>query len=336
MNRRAFVLALLALYGCGRQEQAKKAAQAPQPAAATQPHVPRIGILYFGLSGPGGAQVTDIFRKRLAELGYVDGKTVVIEERFANGDPQRLAELARELVASKVDVIVTPAIAATVAARDATNTIPIVMVHAGDPFRAGLISNLARPGGNITGTINFSHGGKQVDLMRELLPRVRKLVVLVNPTNSNAVTVVQTATEAAHKFDIGLVAVEVRRDDDFPAAFAKIRNARPDGLVVAMEPLLATHNDELIAFAAKARLPAIYDVGEMARRGGLIAYGTLFSEHYRIAADYVDKILKGAKPGDLPVQQPQRFELIVNAKTAKALRLTIPQPLLLRADEVIQ
>jgi putative ABC transport system substrate-binding protein len=247
-----------------------------------------------------------------------------------------MGEIAREVAASKPDVIVTSAVASTVAAQQATSTIPIVMMHAGNPVAAGLIETLARPGGNVTGTMNLTYGGKHVDLMRELLPRVTTLAVLVNPTNANAPLIVTGATEAASKSGIRVVVTEVTRVEDFPSAYAAIRTTQPDGLIVAMEPLLATHNDELIAFAAATRLPAIYDAGEMARRGGLMAYATMFSEHYRMAADYVDKILKGARPADLPVQQPQRFELVINLKTAKALGLTIPKDLLLRADEVIQ
>jgi ABC-type uncharacterized transport system substrate-binding protein len=339
MNRRAFVVALLALCGCGRGDEPKTATPSPASPpskAPPQAQIPRISILYFGTYGPGGVRSTDVLRQRLAELGYVDGKTILIEERSAGGDTQRMSDIAREVAASKPDVIVTSAIAATVAARQTTGTIPIVMMHAGNPVAAGLIETLARPGGNVTGTMNLSYGGKHVDLMRELLPRVTRLAVLVNPTNANAPLIVTAATEAASKSGIRVVVAEVRRAEDFPNAYAAIRSAHPDGLIVAMEPLLATHNDELIAFAAATRLPAIYDSGEMARRGGLIAYATMFSEHYRMAADYVDKILKGSKPADLPVEQPARFELVINLKTAKTLGLAIPRDLLLRADEVIQ
>ena len=338
MDRRAFMVALLGLCGCGRGDEPKTATRPPASApseATTQTRIPRVSILYFGMYGPGGAQVTEVFKQRLSELGYVEGKSIAVEEHFAGGDPQRLNDIAREVAASKPDVIVTSAVAATVAAREATRTIPIVMLHAADPVGVGLIETFARPGGNVTGTMNLPHGGKHVDLMRELLPRVTRLAILVNPTNANAPLTVTGVNEAASKAGIRVDVAEVKREEDFPNAYAAIRSARPDGLIVAMEPLLAMRNDELIAFAAATRLPAIYDVGEMARRGGLLAYATMFSEHYRLGADYVDKILKGAKPADLPVQQPQRFELVINLKTAKALGLAIPQPLLLRADEVI-
>ena len=305
--------------------------------AQQQGKVWHIGVLFFASSSSGLAQRgIPVFRQRLRELGYVEGRTIVIDERYADGSAQRLTELAREFAARKVDVIVASAVAAATAARQATNTIPIVMVHAGNPVGAGLIASLARPGGNVTGTTNLPLGGKHVDLIRELVPRVAKLAILANPTNAGAASFVAAITDAAHKFNIGVVVAEVARAEDFPNAFNVIRNARPDGLLVAAEPLIGTHEAELLEFAATTRLPAIYDSGGTARRGGLIAYAAAYIEHYALAADYVDKILKGAKPGDLPVQQPAKFELVINLKTAKALGLTIPQSLLLRADEVIQ
>jgi putative ABC transport system substrate-binding protein len=277
-----------------------------------------------------------MFRKRLSELGYVDGKTIVIDERYADGNVQRLSELARELAASNVDVIVASAVAAASAARQATATIPIVMVHAGNPVGAGLVASLARPGGNVTGTTNLPLGGKHVDLLRELVPRMATLAILANPANAFAASVVASMNDAASKSNVNVVVAEVTRVEDFPNTFAKIRSARPDGLAVVMEPMFTVRGAELIDFAATARLPAIYDLGEMARLGGLIAYAPMFIDHYALAADYVDKILKGAKPGDLPIQQPARFELIINLRTAKALGLTIPQSLLVRADELIE
>ena len=301
--------------------------------------IPRVALLFFGTRARDASYDEPArFRARLSELGYVEGKNVVIEERYAEGNTQRLNELARELVEAKVDVIVASAVAATMAARHATGTIPIVMVHAGNAASAvstGLITSLAQPGGNVTGTTNITFGGKHVDLIRELIPRVTKLAILNNPTNAGAASYVASVTDAASRSNIGVIVTDVTRAEDFPNAFTTLRNARPDGLVVAVEPLIGAHSAEVIDFAATTRLPAIYDFGEMARRGGFIAYATVYIEHYALAADYVDKILKGAKPGDLPVQQPARFELVINLKTAKALGLTIPQSLLLRADEVI-
>jgi putative tryptophan/tyrosine transport system substrate-binding protein len=299
--------------------------------------IPRIGIIWFSsLELPSNSHNRTVFSQRLAALGYVEGKNIVIEDRSAEGNPDRLGALARELVASKVDIIVTPGVTASRAARQATSTIPIVMVHAGDPVGAGLIASLARPGGNVTGTTNFSLGIKQVELVRELLPRAAKLVILLNPANANVHKFVTDAMEAGRKFNLNISVAEVARAEDFPNAFAMIRDTRPDALLVMGDPFIGQHRAELFAFAASARLPASYDVTDLSRAGGLVAYGPLLSEQYVIGAGYVDKILKGAKPADLPVEQPTRFELVINLKTAAALGLTIPQSLLQRADEVVK
>jgi len=299
--------------------------------------IPRIGILWFGsMDTPAALQDRSAFRQHLATLGYVEGKNILIEERSARGNPERLRELARELAASKVNVIVTPAVTATRAARQATSTIPIVMVHAGDPVGAGLIASLARPGGNVTGSMNLSYAGKQIELMREIAPRAAKLAILLNPSNANAPRQVTDAMEAGRKFNLSLAVAEVARLEDFQNAFATVRDMRPDGLLVMADPLIGDQIALVIAFVARARLPAIYDQPAMARAGGMVAYGPMLVEHYVMAAGYVGKILKGAKPADLPVEQPTRFELVINLKTAKALGLTIPQSILLRADEVIQ
>jgi len=303
----------------------------------SRPKIARIGILYFGsMNAPAVLQYRSTLRKRLAELGYIEGKNIVFEERSAGGNAERLSGLARELVASKVDVIVTPAVTASRAARQATSTIPIVMVHAGDPVGAGLIASLARPGGNVTGTMNLSYAGKQIELMREIAPRAVKLAILLNPSNANAPRYVTDAMEAGRKFNLSIAVTEVTRAEDFQNAFAMIRDMRPDGLLVMADPLIGDQNAQVIAFVASARIPATYDQPGMARAGGMVAYGPVLAEHYVMAAGYVDRILKGAKPADLPVEQPTRFELVVNMKTAKSLGLTIPQSLLLRADEVIQ
>jgi putative ABC transport system substrate-binding protein len=299
--------------------------------------IPRIGVLWYGsMDTPSALQNRAVFRRSLAALGYVEGKNVVIEERSAEGNQERLRELARELAAVKVDVIVAPAVTSSRAARQATSTIPIVMLHAGDPVGAGLIASLARPGGNVTGTTNLSFSGKQVELMRELAPRAVKLAIILNPSNSGASRYVTEAMEAGRKFNFSIAVAEVSRPEDLSNAFAMIRDMRPDGLLVMTDPFIGDHRAEVIAFAASTRVPASYDIPNLAREGGLMAYGPLLAEHYVMAAGYVDRILKGAKPADLPVEQPKRFELVINLKTAKALGLAIPQSLLLRADEVIQ
>jgi putative ABC transport system substrate-binding protein len=303
----------------------------------SKPKIPRIGVLWYGsIDTPAALQNRAVFRQSLAALGYVEGKTVVIDERSAEGNSERLRVLARELAAAKVDVIVAPAVTASRAARQATSTIPIVMLHAGDPVGAGLIASLSRPGGNVTGTTNLSFAGKQVDLMRELAPRAVKLAIILNPSNAGASRYVTEAMEAGRKFNLSIAVAEVSRPEDLPNAFAMIRDMRPDGLLVMTDPFIGDHRAEVIAFAASTRVPASYDIPNLAREGGLVAYGPLLAEHYVMAAGYVDRILKGAKPADMPVELPKRVELVINLKTAKALGLAIPQSLLARADEVLQ
>jgi putative ABC transport system substrate-binding protein len=298
---------------------------------------PRIGALWFASSSdPLTRKYFAIFRQRLRELGYVEGKTLFIEERFAEGKAERLNDFAREFVDAKVDIIVAPAVAAATAARRATDTIPIVMLHAGNPVGAGLIASLARPGGNVTGTANPVLAGKKLELMRELVPRMTKLVVLINPSNAGASRFVEGMNDAARSFNITVAIIEVTRAEDFSRAFASIRDARAHWLHAAEEPMISAHRAELVGFTHSARLPLSSDVAETTRVGGLVSYAPAIAEHYTLAAAYVDKILKGAKPADLPVQEPTRFELILNLRTAKLLGLTIPQLLLVRAEEVIQ
>ncbi len=280
-----------------------------------------------------------MFRDRLTELGYVEGKTIIIEESYADGDPQRLTQLAREVVASKPDIIVSIAASATAAARQATSTIPIVMAHAGDPVGSGLAASLAHPGGNVTGTTSMvpELGVKQVELLRQVVPGLARLGVLANPTNAGAPLTLANVNEAARQFNIRVTVAEVTRAEDFDKALGLLRDARPEALFVMIEPMIYLNRARLLDFAATNRLPASYDVGrEIVRQGGLISFGPVLMTHYALVAEYVDKILKGAKPGDLPVQQPTQFALVVNLNTAKALGITIPQSLLLRADEVIQ
>jgi putative ABC transport system substrate-binding protein len=297
----------------------------------------RIGFLWFSsMDDPASLRYRAAFRQRLRELGYVEDKNIVIEERSADGHPERLDHLARDLVASKVDVMVSAAVAATSAARRATRTIPIVMVNAGDPVGAGLIASLARPGGNVTGSTNLSFGAKQVELMHQLVPRAAKFAILLNPSNAGASRYIADATEAARSVNLSVAVVDVVRAEDFANAFATIREMRPDGLLVMTEPLIGGQRAQVIAFAKAARIPTSYDNANMVREGGLVSYGPLYVAHYVLAAGYVDNILKGRNPAELPVEQPTRFELVVNVKTAKALGLTLPPLLLQRADEVIQ
>ena len=314
---------LMSLHLATRSQQPTKAA--------------RIGVLWFTSSSDAFARRHGgLFQQRLRELGYVEGKTIIIDQRFAEGSPQRLSELAHELVEGRMDVIVTPAVTATLAARQATRTTPIVMVHAGNPIGAGLIESLARPGGNVTGTANLPLGGKHVELIREIAPHLTRLAILVNPTNAGSRLFVATLTEATRAANISVTVVEVSQLEDFPRAYASIRDARVDWLHVMDEPMISARRAEWVDFAASARLPLSSENGETARVGGLISYFPLLTDHYLLAAVYVDKILKRARPSDLPVEQPTRYELVLNLKTARTLGLTIPQSVLLRAQEVIQ
>jgi putative ABC transport system substrate-binding protein len=308
------------------------------PATAQQPaKIPRVGVLRIGPPPDGGPiGSNERLRQRLAELGHIDGKTIVIDIRFAENDMARLQQLARELVASGVDIIVTPAVHASVAARQATSTIPIVMLHAGNPVGAGLITSLARPGGNVTGTTNQFLGGKQLQLLHEVVPRLARLAVLGNPTNAGTAPALAEVQSAARKLGIAVSTVELSRAEDLSRAFTAIRDARPDGLLVLIEPTIGSRSRQLIEFAAGLRLPVVSDGPGLAREGALLAYGPDFLDHYTVGADYVDKILRGTKPADLPVQQSRKFEFVINLKTAKALGLTIPKSMLLRADEVIE
>ena len=272
-------------------------ASGPQASGQQRTKTARVGALWFASSSDAFPRRNfALFRQRLRELGYVEGKTIVIDERFAEGSAQRLKELARELVDAKMDVIVTPAVAATIAVRQATDTIPIVMLHAGNPIGAGLIASLARPGGNVTGTANLPLGGKHIELMREVVPRLTRLAILVNPTNAGARSFVANMTEAARISNIDVTIVEVSRSEDFPRAYGVIQNAHAEWLHVLDEPVISARRTEWVEFAVSARLPLSSDAGETARVGGLISYAPLLTEHYVLAAVYVDKMLKGAKP----------------------------------------
>ena len=297
---------------------------------------PRIAVVWIlPADDPTVLQYRSVLLKRLSELGYADGRNIVIDERSADGHVERLDAIARELAASNVDVIVAPTVATSSAARKATGAIPIVMVHAGDPVGAGLIDSLARPGSNVTGTTNLSLGGKHVELMRDLVPRSHSIAALVNPSNAGARNYVADAVEAGRRLNLKIAVVEVAHDDAFPNAFATLRGMRPDGLLVLSDALIGRHRAKVIGFAASNRLPACYGQASNVRDGGLISYGPLLVEHYVMAAGYVDRILKGAKPADLPVEQPTVFEIVINLRTANALGLTIPQALVVRAQEVI-
>jgi len=309
---------------------------APLTAEAQAPaKVPRIGFL-SPLSLTGDTRL-ESFLQGLRELGYVDGQTIAIEFRFAEGNSERLPALAAELVRLKVDVIVATAQASTEAAKRATGTIPIVFAVVGDPVGVGLVASLARPGGNITGLASIAPEvvGKQLQLLKEAAPKISRVAILQNPNNPGHPVVLRQAEAAARTLGLQLHAVQARTPAEIDAAFAAMRSQRSGGVLVGRDALVLQQRAQIAALAAKSRLPAVYGFRENAEAGGLLAYGANVSAMYRRAASYVDKILKGAKPADLPVEQPTKFELVINLKTARALGLTIPQSVLGRADEVI-
>jgi putative ABC transport system substrate-binding protein len=313
----------------------------PFAACAQQPaKVPRIGYLSLGSASGGFSLARDeAFRQGLSELGYVEGKNIIIEHRFAEGKFERLADLAAELVQLKVDLIVAAVTQASLAAKDATRTIPIVMAGVSDPLESGLVASLARPGANITGTSSMTAEvvGKSLELLKEAVPKISRVAVLWNPDNAVFQAQMLRETEvAAALLGVQLQTFGVRGPGELDRAFAAITRERVDALLVLADPILALHQAQIVDFAQKSRLPAMYGIKDYAAAGGLMTYAASMGDQFRRAATYVDKILKGAKPADLPVEQPTKFEFVINLKTAKALGLTIPLPLLGRADEVIE
>ncbi|MBI4638093.1 MAG: ABC transporter substrate-binding protein [Candidatus Rokubacteria bacterium] len=281
----------------------------------------------------------EAFRQELRRLGYVEGQNIAIAYRSADGGFERLPDLAATLVGLKVDVIVAVVTQATLAAKKATSTIPIVMVGASDPVRSGLVASLGRPGGNVTGTSSVATDvvGKQLELLREMLPKASRVAALWNPANPVFQKLqLGEATAAAAKLRVQLRFVEVRMPDELDRAFAEIAKERTDALVVLADPVLYVHAARIADLVTKHRLPAVGAAREFADAGGLIAYGPNYIEAYRRAATYVDRILRGTKPADLPVEQPTKFELVINAKAARALGVTIPRSLVVRADQVME
>jgi putative ABC transport system substrate-binding protein len=299
-------------------------------------NVPRIGFLFYGSPGP--SPELDAFRQGLRELGCIEGQNIAIEVRFASGRVERLPELAAELVRLKVDVIVTPGTPASVAAKQATSTIPIVFAGVADVVGAGLVANFARPGGNITGLTGISAqlGGKRLELLKEVAPKASRVAVLYNPADRSNVLVLKELQESAPALRLTLQPLGVRGPGEFEGAFVAMSRKRAHALFGAAGILTTEHRKAIVDLAAKSRIPAMWGERQFVVAGGLMSYAVNFYDQVRRAATYVDKILKGAKPADLPVEQPTKFELVINLKTAKALGLTIPQSLLQRADEVIQ
>ena len=278
------------------------------------------------------------FRLGLRDLGWVEGKNISIEYRYAEGRSDRLPDLAADLLRLKVDVIVASFAPDALAAQKATRTIPIVMTAAGDPVASGLVESLARPGGNITGLSQMIQelGGKRLELLTEMVPKLSRVAVLWNPQGSGSTLSWKEIQLPARQLGIQLHSLEVRSPNELDKAFDDATRARAGALFIGPDPVMVTNLKRIAGLAAKSRLPSIYHVSEFADAGGLAAYGPDRADLFRRAATFVDKILKGAKPGDLPVEQPTRFELVVNMKTAKALGIKIPQSILLQADRVIE
>jgi len=306
-------------------------AQAQQATA-----IPRVGILIATAASSVSARV-ETFRQRLRELGYVEGKNIVIEYRYAEGKVEGLPELAAELVRLKVDIIVTAG-PATLAAKKATATIPIVFTAANDPLGTGVVFSLARPGGNITGLSVMAPDldGKRLELLKEAFPRIVRVAFLWQPTGSRGNLALTEMEAPAKALGVKLQALEVRVFDDFDSAFARAKRDGAQALITAQNPLITSQQRLVLDFAVKNRLPAIYPASEFVESGGLMSYAPNYSDLFRRAADFVDKILKGTKPADLPVEQPKKFEFIVNLKAAKQLGVTIPPNVLVRADRVIK
>ena len=307
-------------------------------AEAQQPtKVPRIGFL-SGQSLSTISTRTEAFRQGLRELAYVEGKNIVIEWRFAEGKLDRLPALAAELVRLKVDVIVTSGLGSTRPANEATNTIPIVMTQDPDPVGNGFVASLARPGRNITGlsTLSPELSGKRLELLKEIVPKLSRVAVLGTSTNASTAQALRETELAAGTLAVKVQYLDVRSPKDIEAAFRAASKERADALLLLGGPVIASQRTQIVDLVAKSRLPTIYEGGASVEAGGLMAYGVSGTDLARRAATYVDKILKGAKPADLPVEQPKKFELIINLKAAKQIGLTIPPNVLVRADKVIK
>ncbi|HEV8308010.1 MAG TPA: ABC transporter substrate-binding protein [Methylomirabilota bacterium] len=313
---------------------------APLPAEAQAP----AKVLRIGTLAPGARPAGPDWRRRwavvegLRELGWVEGQNIVIEDRWADAKPDRLPALAAELVRLKVDVILTRSWPAAVAAKQATTTIPIVIITAGDPVATGLVASLARPGGNITGLADLATelSAKRLDLLKETVPKLSRVAVLWNSADGGMTLRFKSIQAAAPTLGVTVRPLGVQEPADFEQAFAAMTQERPEALFVVSDVLTVSNRKRIFEFAAHNRLPSMYEGRQFVADGGLISYGPSFPDLERRGAAFVDKILKGAKPADLPVEQPTRVELVVNLKTAKALGLTIPQSILIRADEVIQ
>jgi putative tryptophan/tyrosine transport system substrate-binding protein len=311
---------------------------APLTAWAQGTKVSRVGFL-ASTSPSAGRPFLDAFRSGLRELGYVEGQSIVIEERWLEGKPERSGDLIADLLRSNVDVIVVSSAASAGAAKNVTTTTPVVFLAVTDPVGPGIVGSLARPGGNITGlslAVGEGFAGKWVELVKDTLPRVSSVAALVETDHPMKGTWLKGIGAAAQALGLKLQILEARDLADLDSAFSLIATARPGALIVTASPLFVLHQKRIADFALQRRLPTMGFVRDLVREGVLMSYGPSFTDSFRRPAGYVDRILKGAKPADLPVEQPTRFEFILNMRTAKALSLTIPPSILIRADEVIE
>jgi putative ABC transport system substrate-binding protein len=297
---------------------------------------PVIGFLGASTSAA-ASQWTAAFVQRLRELGWIEGRTVAIQYRWAEGRAERFAEIAEEFVKLKVDVVATYGTPGTAAAKQATSTIPIVFASVGDPVGAGVVVSLARPGGNVTGLSNQVPDlvGKRLELLREVVPGLGRLALLANVGNPVVILEVDQIQTAARTIALEVIPLEIRRGEDIVPAFEAFKD-RAEALYVVIDPLTNTHRGRINTLALAERLPTMHATREGVEAGGLMSYGPNLPDLFRRAADHVDKILRGSKPADIPVEQPTKFDLVVNLTTAKALGLTVPETLLARADEVIE
>jgi ABC-type uncharacterized transport system substrate-binding protein len=313
------------------------AAAWPLAARAQQPgNLPTIG--FMGESTPTGQrQWVAAFAQRLSERGWIEGRNVAIEYRWAEGRNERFPEIVDEFVRLKVDVIVTQGTPAVIAAKRATAVIPVVFAIAGNPVTNGLVASLARPGGNVTGLTNQSAelAGKRIELLREVVPALRRLAIMANVDNPSVVLDMREVQATAQTLGLEVITSEIRRADDIAGAFAALAG-RADALYVAGDPLVTTNRTRLAILAAGTRLATIHPNRENIEAGGLMSYGPNLPDLHRRAADFVDKILRGVRPADLPVEQPTKYDLVINLTTAKALGLAVPESFLLRADELIE
>jgi ABC-type uncharacterized transport system substrate-binding protein len=332
LSRREFLRAATVAGTAGFLGLRSEAVEAQQPA-----RIFRIGILIPSSASLNSARV-EALRRRLRELGYVEGKNIVIEYRYAEGKLERLPDLAAELVRLKVDVIVTAPTQAALAAKKASATIPIVFDAAGDPVGSGFVSSLARPGGNITGLSNIAPDldGKRLELLKEAFPKVARVAFLWEPGGARGNAALTDMEAAAKALGLKLLSLPVRGIDDFESAFARAKREGAQALITTRGTLINTQQRQVLDFAAKNRLPAMYPASDFVEAGGLMSYAPNYEDLLRRAADFVDKILKGTKPADIPVEQPMKFEFIINLKAAKQIGVTIPPNVLVRADKVIR